>query len=154
MKNLIADKRGAMYIIVALSCVFLIMIAMLLSEALRVFDIRQHLQDELYRASNVAVKTAMLDSFMWDAQGRMDEGLAVTAFNDYIRNDLGLNAAYEMWRGGELIYTLVILDIRPDNAAAQIEVDAIAFADLCYFRFLGQKWEVPINVRSRNIPLF
>lgn len=153
MNKLIADRRGAMYTIVALSCVFLILIVMMLSEVLRVFDIRQHLHDELYRASNLAVKTAMLDSYMIDVEGRMNEVVAVTAISDYIRNDLGLNAAYEMLRDGEIVYTLTILDIRPDGMEAQIEVDAIAFADFRFFRFLGQQWEVPVRVRSRNIPL-
>ena len=154
ISKLLKDKQGAMYTIVAMSCVFLIMTVMILSEVLRVYDIRQHLHDELYRASNIAVKTAMLDSFMWDTEGRMDEAAAVNAFYDYIHNDLGLNAALEMRQGGEVVYTLVILDIRPDGGDAQIEVDTMAFADLRFFRFLGRQWEVPVRVRSRNIPLF
>jgi len=154
MKTLIKDKKGAMYIIVAFSCVFLIFVVMLILEVLRVYDIRQHLHDELYRASNIAVKAAMLDSFMWDKQGRMDEVLAVNTFNDYMRNDLGLNAAFEMRKEGETVYNLIILDIRPDRNAAQLTVEAIAFADMRFFGFVGQQWEIPISVRSRNIPLF
>ena len=154
MKKLIRDKRGDMYIIVALSCVLLIMAVMILSEVLRVYDIRQHLHDELYRASNIAVKTAMIDSFMWDVEGRMDESAAVAAFNGYLHSDLGLNGALEMVRDGEVVYRLNIIEIRPNGSAAALEVDAVAFADLAFFRFLGQQWEIPIRVVSRNIPLF
>lgn len=154
MKKLIKDNRGDMYAVVALSCVFLIMVVMILSEVIRVFDIREHLNDELYRAANISVKTAMLDSFMWDREGRMDETVAVNSFNDYLRNDLGLNARLEMVRGGEVIYELKIIDMRPDGDNARLEVDAIAFADMQFFRFLGQRWQIPIKVVSRNIPLF
>jgi len=59
-----------------------------------------------------------------------------------------------MRRSGEIIYTLTILDIRPDGIEAILEVDAIAFAGLQFLSFLGQQWEIPIRVVSRNIPIF
>ena len=152
--KLINGKRGEMYILVAFVLILALAGALFVSEITRVFNLRQHLSDELYRAANLGVKTAMYDSYMWDSHGHLDEAAAVAAFYDYLRGHLGLNNALETRGDGGLVYRVVILDIRADKTTARLEVDAVVFAPLAFFTMFGQEWEIPIRVVSRNMALF
>lgn len=152
IKNITKDEKGSLHIALLFVAIFIIAVALLVVEYFRVMGIHQHLDDELYRASNIAVKQAMYDSYMWDEKGKIDETIAIDAFYDYLVNDLGLNSNLEKFENQELVYTLVIKDMRVDSDKARMYVTATAYASPA-FKMWDEKWEIPIKVMSRNIPM-
>lgn len=150
MKKFIQDSCGAMHITTLLICVIVAVVALGATEVFRVQGIHEHLQDELYRASNVAIKAAMYDSYRIDGVSRFDESKAVEAFYDYLYNDLGLNSSIEKWEQGELVYRLKISDIKVNGQTTRMTIDGVAYADTS-FNLINQKWEVPVAVTSRNM---
>lgn len=153
MKKLLKDKSGDLNGFTILLFVMILVIALFLTEYMRVYDLQQHLNDELYRASNLAIKQATLDSYLWDRSSRIDEAVAFDEFYNYLNNDLGLNSALEKYEDGKLIYSLDIESITPDFDNARLEVHARVFADPAFFSF-GLQWEFPIRVLSRRIEFF
>jgi len=153
MKKLINDRSGELHLVAVFLFVALLAIALFITEYLRVFDLRQHLDDELSRAVNLGVKHAMYDSYMWDREEQLDEGKAIASFYEYLHKTLGLNPALQKIEDGEIVYSLVIDNINVSGANARMGVSATAFADAAFFTF-GRQWEIRVNVLSRNIPLY
>lgn len=150
MKKFINDSRGAMHITTILLCVLVALIALGTTEVFRVQGIHEHLQDELYRASNVAIKAAMYDSYRIDGVSKFDESKAVEAFYDYLYNELGLNSSFEKWEQGQLVYRLEISDIKVNGQTTRMTIEGVTYADTS-FNLINQKWQVPVEVTSRNM---
>lgn len=144
------DHRGSMQLSLIILLGIIVGIGGVVTEVLRVHGIQEHLSDELYRASNLAIKTAMYDSWRIDHISRFDEDTAMDAFYDYLQNELKLTANNEKIVDGKVQYKLVVNNISVNGVAVRMHVEATAYSTPI-FRFLDFQWELPINVTSRNM---
>lgn len=145
------DQRGSMFIGVILLVGLIVSLALIVSEVLRVYDLHEHLNDEIYRASNLAIKTAMHDSYRIDGVSKFDEKIAVDYFYSYLENDLKLNASSEKLEDdGDVAYKLVINSVEVNGDTVRMKVKATAYASPL-FNLWNNKWEIPLEIVSRNI---
>lgn len=150
MKKLLNCKKGSMHIALIFIVIFLLGAALIGIEIFRINGINQHLNDELYRATNLAVKTAMYDSWRQDHISKFDNAIAYEAFYDYLYNELKLNRNLEKYENGEEIYNLTINEMNIDGENVRMNVKATATAK-SIFNFWSENWIVPIDVTSRNM---
>lgn len=121
------------------------------SEVMRVHDLKEHLEDEIYRASNLAIKTAMYDSYRIDSISKFDEQIAVEYFYSYLEKDLDLSSSMEKFQdNGDLAYKLTISDVSVNGDTVRMNVKAIAYAPTL-FHLWDSQWEIPIDILSRNM---
>lgn len=151
IRKLVKEQSGSLYIL-TLIFLFLIVFTMLIfTEVLRVHDLKEHLDDEIYRASNLAIKTAMLDSYRIDSRSKFDEQVAIDYFYSYLKKDLELNSKGEQYQSnGDLVYNLVINEIYVNGDTVRMNIKATAYAKPL-FNLWDNKWVIPLDILSRNI---
>lgn len=151
LPKLCRDEKGSSYLLI-LAFTFLILIFFIVGmEVSRVHDIREHIYDEMYRASNLAIKKAMYDSYRIDSSSKFDETIAKNSFEEYLLEDLNLTSSYEkLDEDGNEVYSLKIDDIKLDGDNARMEVKATVYAKPS-FNLWSSNWEIPLNIKSRNI---
>lgn len=150
-RQIAKDERGSLYIFILIFLFLIICVMLITSEVMRVHDLKEHLDDEIYRASNLAIKTAMYDNYRIDSTSKFDEQVAVAYFKDYLKKDLGLNESYEKSAdNGETAYKLVINSIDVNGDTVRMNVKATAYSK-AMFNLWDQEWEIPIDILSRNI---
>lgn len=150
MKKLLKSKNGSMHVMVIFITIFLLGGAMIGVEFFRIQSINQHLNDELYRAANLAVKTAMYDSWRQDHISKFDDDLARDAFYDYLYGDLQLDSNLEKYENGESVYSVKINEMNIDGENVRMNVKANVTVETL-FNLWGDQWSVPIDVTSRNM---
>lgn len=128
---------------------FVVGSTLFLSERLNINGINDHLNNELNRAANLAIKEAMYDSERMDSISKFDEKVAYKAFYDYLYDDLQLDRSLRKYSGEKLAYTVVIGDLHIDGNTARLYLKATAYVP-SMFGF-GMDWQLPIDVRSRNM---
>ncbi|QIB69774.1 hypothetical protein Ami103574_10780 [Aminipila butyrica] len=149
--KLVKDEGGTLYILILVFLFLIICVMLVTSEVLRVHDLKAHLDDEIYRAANLSIKTAMYDSYRIDSTSKFDETVAVEYFYTYLKEDLHLNGSFEKLNdNGEIEYTLVINKVSVNGDTVRMNVRATAFSPTL-FHLWEQKWEIPIDVLSKNI---
>lgn len=152
MKKLLTDKRGGMYIFMLLFLLFVVFAMIIGTEVARVYDIKQNLDDDIYRSANRAIKTAMYEEWRIDGVSKFNESTARSYFYQYLKEDLGLTSSLKKIENGLEVYQLVIDDLIVDGENARMTVKATAYADPLYLaKIYGQKWVIPIERKSRNI---
>jgi hypothetical protein len=92
----------------------------------------------------------MLDSFRQDKLGRLDTTRARQNFNNYLRQEVGLNAAMQMRSGGDVIYTLRVDTVTATEDSPRMNVRGSIIIPSAY-PFLAGDVEVPYNISSRNV---
>lgn len=149
LRKLLKCRNGSMHIML----IFIIFFAMgalcFISEALHINGINDHINDELNRAANLAIKEAMYDSYRIDYVGKFNEELAITGFYDYLYDEMGLDNSLRKYNEGRLAYTIEIKELNIDGDTTRLNLKAITFVP-SLFGF-GMDWQLPIDVTSRNM---
>jgi len=145
------EKKGGSTLMTMFFCIIVLGIGLFLSDYFRAFTLQENLSDELYRASNLAIKTAMYDSYRIDSVSKYDEDVCYDAFYDYLHDDMNLNSRLEKYADdGELEYRLTINHMELDGDGTRLAIRATIYTPPRYF----SQWftyEFSIRVKSRNM---
>jgi hypothetical protein len=144
------DKSGAMFVYVLVILTFLFSFSLIIGEYYRIHSIQRHGEYNIQRAVNISVEEAMYDSFRQDKLGRLDTARARQNFNNYLRQEIGLNAAMQMREGSDILYTLQLNTITATEDPPRLNVRGVIIIPSAY-PFLAGDAEVPFNISSRNV---
>jgi len=129
-----------------------IIVFILISEFMYIFNIRQSVDVELTRAVNTAVDMSMSDLHRQDKLSELDVELAYNSFFDYLYKDMDLSRRLEARsRGGALVYTLEIERLDISRAPPGISVSCVLSpSPLFISRIVPAPVRLPIRVSSAN----
>lgn len=149
-KNLLTDRRGELIFGVLGFIALLLLLTIVFGEIFKANSMYDKLDDQLNRGVNLAVKTAMYDSYRQDKKNKMDVDVAKREFYNYLHDDMKLNNALEKLSDGQkpYAYKLVIKDVQMDKDA-RMTVKAAVYVPI--MGMPGMQWDLPITVKSRNM---
>lgn len=151
-QNLLTDRRGELIFGVLGFFALLLLLTIIFGEIFKANSMYDQLDDQLNRGVNLAVKTAMYDSYRQDKKNKMDVDVAKREFYNYLHNDMKLNNALEKLSAGQepYAYKLIIKDqdVKVDDNA-RMTVKATAYVPI--MGMASMQWELPITVKSRNM---
>lgn len=151
IKNLMKDKKGDMVIFLCVLVVSTFGLAMLVTEYQKAFGMEDYLETELNRAVNISIKQAMYDSYRQDYSNKLNPSVAKKVFNDYLKQNMGLNDNLEKFSDHSRTheYQIKIKDMQIDGENATMQVEAVAYLPTI-FKGLPE-WKLPMNVKSRSM---
>lgn len=149
LKEKLKEESGEVLVSTFILIAVLLALSLFIMDFLRVYTLQENISDDLYRASNLSIKTAMYDSHRIDGVSKYNEDVCRDAFYDYLYSDIGLNGSLELQDSdGGTIYRIDIEDIRLNGDTTRMQVEAKVYTKMMFF---PAEWEFPISVKSRNM---
>ena len=163
MTKLLKSRSGSMYVLVLLFMAVLGIAVLLVTEIMRIHNIASHVETELSRAVNIAVEYAIEDTWRID-KGVVDDGervnmmdvaVAMSCFDDYLCNNIGLTkksippGSYELKSGGKRLYRIELVVTAKESPPCFIAKGNVFISSL--FTFIVEETQVPFNRISRRI---
>lgn len=151
MRQLLKNKAGSMLPLMLVIIFVLMSVSLVIGEIYLSYSLQGYIEYELQRAVNIAVESAMKDSYRQDYEGRLDADKTEETFYHYLYSYLGLNSQLEKLVNGELKYKLEISAITKTEAPPKflIKGKLTAKSDLAFL--LGKDIEIPFEIASKNV---
>jgi len=151
-----------MYVLVLLFMSVLAIVILLVTEIMRIHTIAAHVETEMSRAINIAVETAIDDTWRIDmgkdlgseTANVMDITVAKSDFNSYLYKSIGLTKTssypetYTLYSGGKPLYRIE-LAINATSVPPYFEASGTVYIR-SLFTFIAKEAQVPFRIRSRN----
>lgn len=152
MKKLLKDERADVLVstLIVLFIVFVIAFFALYSS--HIYDMHEHISEQIERSLNIAIKEAMQDGYRLDAESYISAVDTQNYFYDSLEKDMKLNSNLEMMKYGKVVYAIKInsIDVSEDEARAKVKGIATYEGN---FGFFKRDISIPINVKSKNMRL-
>lgn len=150
VKALISDDRGELNILGAIFLAMLFIAMLVVHEVMVLHDLKEHLDDEIYRSANLAIKTAMYDSYRIDSTSKYNEEVAEAAFYKYLKENLVLDGNLCRYdEKGKLKYKVVLEKVVIDGESVRMRIKGRAYTDSTWNIF--DQWQIPFDILSRNM---
>lgn len=113
--------------------------------------VKEHIEQELNRALNIAVAMSMQDTYRRDHISYVDTTIANSTFDEYLHNEMGLNSSLQHMVDGKLQYAITIRTLSIEDTpprmtlTATLHVPNQMLADL-----VNVQLDLPLSVASRN----
>lgn len=128
-----------------------IVITVFTVEYYRMYTIKEYIDDEMSRAVNIAVDTAMLDEYRQVHISFIDVATAKKAFDDYIHNEMKLNSSNERFDDGKFQYRLIINEEVVEASPAKYTVKGILrMRPILLENLAPVDIDIPFKQTSRN----
>lgn len=143
-------KTGSAGVSLLIFMLVIMAFATVVGEYMRIHTIQTKVEQQLIQASNIAIETAMHDSYRQDHEGYIDYQVAYDAFYSYLYYEMGLDSSLRLYgNDGELLYQLECgnLGLMETPPAVTFECTLRAHS---IFSFFTDDIVVPFNIRSKN----
>ena len=126
-------------------------ITVLTVEYYRIYTVKEYIDDEMSRAVNIAVDTAMLDEYRQVHVSFINIDTAKKTFNDYLYNEMQLNSANERFDNGKFQYRLIIEDTVIEESPAKYTVKGtLQMRPILLEKLVPIDIDIPFKQTSRN----
>lgn len=121
-------------------------------EYYRIYTIKEYVDDEMSRAVNIAVDTAMFDEYRQVHISFIDINTAKETFDDYIHNEMKLNRRNERFdNNGNFQYQLIIKDETIEESPAKYTVKGtLRMRPVLLEKLVPVNIDIPFKQTSRN----
>ncbi len=150
MTKALKNKTGSAYLITLFIVIFIMTISSLVLEMSRIYNLQESLEYELQRAINISLEIATLDDSRVDKNSHLDIAYVSSVFDDYLKNDMGLNSNNEKIVDDEIMYKVKINNFIKTENPAQLSVEAEVIINNVFSNIVP-KTTIPIKVQSKNL---
>ena len=130
--------------------IFLVVLSVTVEFGRAVF-VKDHVEQDLNRALNIAVAMSMKDEYRRDHISSIDTAVADTAFQEYLHDEMALNASLQHVMDGQLQYAITIRTLSIEETPPRMTLTAtLHIPNQMLTDLVNVQLDLPLTISSRN----